>query len=191
MVHQVSFVLHKEMLDAIAKFKAPGVTHFLVSVVLFIALNNVLGLAPYVFTSTAHLSVTAALVVPFAVCSPHCERWHNRIEHSSHLVPQGAPLVLGPFLVFIEVARLTIRPMTLAIRLAANIIAGHLLLALLAGPAPLVSYPVLVLILGGLILIRTLEIAVSFIQAYVFGTLRSMYLGECNRVLNHVTPYTL
>lgn len=178
-------VLHQESMAALSKFRAPGLTHFLVGLIFYLALNNAIGLAPYVFTATAHLSVTARLALPLLLALPGVHRRCNLKEHLAHLVPRGASLPLAPFLVLIEILRNRIRPLTLSVRLAANIVAGHLLLALLAGPAPLVSYPVLRLILVGLLLLGVLEIAVSFIQAYVFGTLICMYIREANSSLNH------
>ena len=63
----------------------------------------------------------------------------NPSNFLSHLVPRGTPIVLVPFMVFIELVRRVIRPLTLAVRLAANMVAGHLLLVLVRGPAPTIS----------------------------------------------------
>jgi F-type H+-transporting ATPase subunit a len=98
----------------------------------------------------------------------------------AHLVPVGTPYILMPLIVIIELVRSLIRPLTLAVRLAANIVAGHLLMTLISSPLvhsePLASR----LILSGLILLIVLESAVAFIQAYVFRILRALYLGESN-----------
>ena len=85
-----------------------------------------------------------------------------------------------PFIVLIEITRNVIRPLTLSVRLAANIIAGHLLLTLLSQGAPSTSYALLVLILRAVILLATLESAVALIQAYVFRVLSTLYLQEVN-----------
>ena len=102
-----------------------------------------------------------------------------------HLVPEGTPGVLIPLMVVIESVRILIRPFTLAVRLAANIIAGHLLLSLLGGQAynrP--TLPFIILIIGLSILI-TLECAVACIQAYVFMILSGLYANDHNsRVIN-------
>jgi len=95
-----------------------------------------------------------------------------------HLVPEGTPGALIPLIVVIETIRLFVRPVALAVRLAANIVAGHLLLVLLGGQGA--SAPGVVL--GGLIitiaLLASLECAVACIQAYVFTILRSLYLND-------------
>lgn len=96
----------------------------------------------------------------------------------AHLVPLGTPGVLIPFIVFIELIRAIIRPLTLSVRLAANIVAGHLLICLVNG-APYFSPVIPVVLLAGLLLIM-LELGVVFIQAYVFRTLSRLYYAELN-----------
>lgn len=83
------------------------------------------------------------------------------------------------FMVLIERIRNIIRPLTLAVRLGANMIAGHLLLTLLGGQAHGGGFDSL-LVVGGQLLLLTLEVAVAFIQAYVFVTLMTLYFGELN-----------
>ena len=98
----------------------------------------------------------------------------------SHLVPLGTPYPLIPFIVLIEIVRRVIRPITLSVRLAANIIAGHLLIVLIRGQIPYISISIIILVLMGLLMLILLELAVSFIQSYVFRTLLSLYLIEVN-----------
>lgn len=96
----------------------------------------------------------------------------------AHLVPQGTPAALIPFIVLIETIRNVIRPGTLAVRLAANIIAGHLLLTLLGNTGPSLSTSILVLLIIAQILLLILESAVAIIQSYVFAVLRTLYARE-------------
>ena len=98
----------------------------------------------------------------------------------AHLVPQGTPGPLIPFIVLIETIRNVIRPGTLAVRLAANIIAGHLLLTLLGSTGPSLSISLVTLLLISQILLLTLEAAVAVIQSYVFAVLRTLYAREVN-----------
>jgi len=100
----------------------------------------------------------------------------------AHLVPVGTPGFLIPIIVIIETVRRVIRPATLAIRLAANIVAGHLLLTLLGSQAPSLPVINLVLLIVGLIILLLLEVAVACIQSYVFTILSSLYLNELVRV---------
>ena len=99
----------------------------------------------------------------------------------AHLVPVGTPRFLIPVIVIIETVRNVIRPLTLSIRLAANIVAGHLLLTLLGSQGPLLSLFNLSLLMIGLFLLLLLEVAVACIQSYVFTILSSLYLNELIR----------
>merc|ERR1712204_163840 len=99
-----------------------------------------------------------------------------------HLVPSGTPNVLIPLIVMGELVRNFIRPITLSVRLAANIVAGHLLIRLINGGSLSLSRAIFI-ILGGLILFF-LEIAVAFIQGYVFRTLSVIYTSELNENLH-------
>lgn len=107
--------------------------------------------------------------------------WINHTQHIfSHLIPQGTPGVLIPFIVYIELIRNVIRPGTLAIRLSANIIAGHLLLTLLGNTGANLSLVIINLLIITQILLLTLETAVAFIQSYVFAILSTLYSTETN-----------
>ena len=95
-----------------------------------------------------------------------------------HLIPSGTPVALVGLIILIEFVRRIIRPATLIFRLTANMIAGHLLLVLLSGRAPCASFVVVSVVLRSLILLLALEVGVSFIQAYVFYLLSSLYLSD-------------
>jgi len=99
----------------------------------------------------------------------------------AHLVPTGTPRFLIPVIVIIETVRNIIRPFTLAIRLAANIVAGHLLLTLLGSQGPNLNFIILIFLFIFLYLLLILEIAVACIQSYVFIILNSLYLNELIR----------
>lgn len=114
----------------------PGVSYLFISVFFFILFSNFMGLIPYIFTSTSHLSVTLVLSLPLWLGTMI---WSVVFQYNSllaHLVPTGTPAALMPVMVIIETVRNIIRPATLAIRLAANIVAGHLLLTLLGSQGP-------------------------------------------------------
>lgn len=109
---------------------------------------------------------------------------NNPSSALAHLVPRGTPTILVPFIVLIELIRNIIRPLTLSIRLAANMVAGHLLLRLLSLPAPSSRFLIVRCLGRALILLTFLELGVSFIQRYVFITLSSLYISEVNNVRN-------
>jgi len=145
---------------------------------LFILFSNFLGLLPYIFTSSRHLRFTLSLALPFWA---GCILWSMVFQYKNmlvHLVPVGTPAVLIPVMVIIETIRNLIRPGALAVRLAANIVAGHLLLSLLGGQGANMGLSLLGFLLLGLVLLIVLECAVACIQAYVFTILRTLYLNE-------------
>nr|URX54036.1 ATP synthase F0 subunit 6 [Neotermes fulvescens] len=160
--------------------KNKGGTLLFVSLFSLILFNNFLGLFPYIFTSTSHLSMTLTLALPLWL-SFMLFGWINNANHMfEHLVPQGTPPVLMPFMVCIETVSNVIRPGTLAVRLTANMIAGHLLLTLLGNNGPMISSSLLWLLIIAQILLMILESAVAIIQSYVFAVLSTLYSSEVN-----------
>ena len=172
--------LNKEFSIALRTLKSLGFTHILISIFLFIGLNNFLGLFPYIFTSSRHLTFTVALALPLWIGYIIYTTALNIERFLAHLVPLGTPYALIPFIVIIELIRNLIRPLTLSVRLAANIVAGHLLIVLISGPIRSISIILIILVLSVLLLLLILELAVSIIQAYVFSTLISLYIIEVN-----------
>lgn len=170
--------LHNEFKVLVGPTASQGHTLIFISLFLFIMYNNLLGLLPYVFTSSSHLAITLTLAFPLWI-SFIIYGWINHTKHIlAHLVPLGTPPVLIPFMVLIETIRNTIRPGTLAVRLAANMIAGHLLLVLLGNQGPNLSSSLLVILLIIQILLLILETAVAVIQSYVFAVLATLYSRE-------------
>jgi len=171
--------LHKEFKILLANSPV-GRTIIFVTLFSLIVFNNRLGLMPYIFTRTRHLTITLSLSMPLWIAFI-LYGWINHTQHIfAHLVPQGTPGPLIPFIVLIETIRNVIRPGTLAVRLAANIIAGHLLLTLLGSTGPSLSISLVTLLLISQILLLTLEAAVAVIQSYVFAVLRTLYAREVN-----------
>nr|YP_010987654.1 ATP synthase F0 subunit 6 [Oxytelus tibetanus]WON66073.1 ATP synthase F0 subunit 6 [Oxytelus tibetanus] len=155
-----------------------GTTLIFISLFTIILFNNFLGLFPYVFTSSSHLIFTLALSLPLWLAFM-LFGWINNTNHMfAHLVPQGAPNVLLPFMVCIETISNIIRPGTLAVRLTANMIAGHLLLTLLGNTGPSMNLMMINLLILVQILLLMLESAVAIIQSYVFTVLSTLYSSE-------------
>lgn len=172
--------LHKEFKILLNVKKINGSTLIFISLFSIIIFNNFLGLFPYIFTSTSHLALTLALALPLWLRFIIFGWINNTIHIFAHLVPQGTPPVLIPFIVCIETIRNIIRPGTLAIRLAANIIAGHLLITLLGNTGPILSIFIINLLIFTQILLLILESAVAIIQSYVFAVLTTLYSREVN-----------
>lgn len=155
---------------------------FVLCLFLFISVLNILGLFPYVFTPTAHIVVTFGMSLSIMIAVTLLGFLTFRGEYFSILVPGGVPLILAPILVIIETLSYMIRAISLGVRLAANISAGHLLFAILSGFAfnllfngfsIIGVFPVLIMAF-----ITLLEMMVAMIQAYVFSLLTTIYLGD-------------
>lgn len=175
-VDNVIIYLNSEISAAI-NFLVPGGLLAPLSTFFTIVAINFIGLFPYVFTPSRHLTLTVALALPLWLGSV-IFRVVSQLNHNlAHLVPEGTPTPLVPLIVLIETVRLLVRPVALAVRLAANIVAGHLLLTLLGGSAPR-SLPLLIILIFAISLLVTLECAVACIQAYVFTILSSLYLND-------------
>nr|AML25799.1 ATP synthase F0 subunit 6 [Elateroidea sp. BMNH 1274768] len=173
-------ILHNEFKILINFNSMKGSTLLFISLFTLIVFNNFLGLFPYIFTSTSHMVFTLALALPLWI-SFMIYGWFNHTSHMfAHLVPQGTPAVLMPFMVCIETISNIIRPGTLAIRLAANMIAGHLLLTLLGNTGPSMNLWMLNILIIIQILLLVLESAVAIIQSYVFTVLSTLYSSEVN-----------
>nr|AOY39426.1 ATP synthase F0 subunit 6 [Disteniidae sp. BMNH 899837] len=173
----IIFTLHKEFKTLIGQ-KSSGSTIVFISVFSIILFNNFLGLFPYIFTSTSHMALTLTLALPLWI-SFMIFGWINNTTHMlAHLVPSGTPGILMPFMVCIETISNIIRPGTLAVRLSANMIAGHLLMTLLGNTGPSLSIIMINFLIITQILLLILESAVAIIQSYVFSVLSTLYSSE-------------
>lgn len=158
--------------------KAPQTIIFILRLFIFILFNNLPSLLPYIYTATAHISITLIIALPLWIGLILHGWFFNTSNLLVHLIPNGTPTILIPFIVIIETIRNIIRPLTLAIRLAANIIAGHLLITLLTSATPLCPLIALPLLGSAQLALASLEIAVAIIQAYVFRVLITLYVSE-------------
>nr|ASY97540.1 ATP synthase F0 subunit 6 [Scolopendra dehaani] len=151
-----------------------------ITIMTFIMFNNLMGLTSYTFTSTSHILLTLSLALPLWT-SLMLYGWINKMNHMfMHLVPQGTPSYLMPFMVLIETISNMIRPITLSVRLAANMIAGHLLLTLLGNQGNTMLNTTLPFLISLQIMLLMLETAVAIIQSYVFTILSTLYTSEVN-----------
>lgn len=172
--------LYKEFKTLLGPNRQNGSSFVFISLFTLILFNNFLGLFPYIFTRTSHLTLTLTLALPLWI-SFIVYGWLNHTQHIfAHLVPQGTPSVLMPFIVCIETISNVIRPGTLAVRLTANIIAGHLLLTLIGNTGNSLSAFLLTFLIIGQIALLVLESAVAIIQSYVFAVLSTLYSREVN-----------
>nr|YP_010397359.1 ATP synthase F0 subunit 6 [Aeolothrips xinjiangensis]UQJ77466.1 ATP synthase F0 subunit 6 [Aeolothrips xinjiangensis] len=165
-------------LKIIMKGEKYGSYHMFVSLFLMILMNNLLGMFPFIFTATSHmvftLTFSISLWISFMIFG-----WVNFTNSMfAHMVPNGTPAILMPFMVCIETISNVIRSGTLAIRLSANMISGHLLLTLMGEKGPHLSLMWCMILIVSQIILMTLEFSVSIIQSYVFSVLSALYSGE-------------
>nr|YP_009706291.1 ATP synthase F0 subunit 6 [Cyclommatus strigiceps vitalisi]ASF90504.1 ATP synthase F0 subunit 6 [Cyclommatus strigiceps vitalisi] len=172
----ILITLHKEF--KILMGSSNGSTLIFISLFTFILFNNILGLFPYIFTGTSHLLFTLTLALPLWLSFMLFGWINNTLHMFAHLVPQGTPPVLMAFMVCIETTSNIIRPGTLAVRLAANMIAGHLILTLLGNTGSMLSIKLMPILIIVQILLLVLELAVAIIQSYVFAVLSTLYSSE-------------
>lgn len=178
--NSINLTLFKEFKTLLGPNGKNGSSFLFISLFSLILFNNFLGLFPYIFTCTSHLTLTLTLALPlwlrFIIYG-----WLNNTQHIfAHLVPQGTPSVLIPFIVCIETISNVIRPGTLAVRLTANIIAGHLLLTLIGNTGNRMSAFIITFLVLAQVALLTLEAAVAVIQSYVFAVLSTLYSSEVN-----------
>lgn len=148
------------------------------SVFLFILFCNLLGLIPYSFTVTSHITITFALAMIIFILVTLVGFIKHGFKFFSLFLPRGVPLWLAPLLFVIELFAFLARPISLSLRLVANMIAGHVLLKVIAGfmvslmfilkPLPL---PLMVILFG-------FELFVAILQAYIFTLLSCVYLND-------------
>nr|YP_011008735.1 ATP synthase F0 subunit 6 [Oenopia formosana]WPV72848.1 ATP synthase F0 subunit 6 [Oenopia formosana] len=173
LMKKMLFTLHNEFKILTKKNN----TLIFISLFFFILINNFMGLFPYIFTSSSHMIFTLTFALPMWLSFMIYGWFSNTYHMFAHLMPQGTPPILMPFMVCIETISNIIRPGTLAIRLSANMIAGHLLLTLLGNTGPKVNLLILIVIFVQIMLI-ILESAVAIIQSYVFAILSTLYSSE-------------
>ena len=166
-----------DMVDTNAGHGAEAFFPFIFTLFMFILFSNLLGLIPYSFTVTSHIIVTFALaaIVFIGVTTVGIVRHGWRFLKL--FVPEGVPLLLLVLLVPIELLSYFIRPFTLSIRLFANMLAGHTMLAIFGGFAASVGL-FAILPLGINIALVGLELLVAVLQAYVFAILTCLYLRD-------------
>jgi F-type H+-transporting ATPase subunit a len=156
---------------------------FVFSLFMFVLVLNLVGLIPYAFTVTSHIIITAAmalLVIGVVIV-------YGFMKHGTHVlglfVPSGVPGWLLPLLVVIEVISFLSRPISLSVRLFANMLAGHIALKIFAGFVGILLGTgawglIAPLPLALTVALTALEVLVAVLQAYVFATLTSIYLND-------------
>lgn len=151
---------------------------FIFSLFMFVLVLNMLGMIPYAFTVTSHIAITLALALVVFIGVTVIGFIKHGIGFLKFFVPSGIPAALVPLLVVIEVISYLTRPLSLSVRLFANMMAGHTMLKVFA------SFVIGLGFLGGwaplafMVAFTGLEVLVAFLQAYVFAILTCIYLND-------------
>nr|AEP39112.1 ATP synthase F0 subunit 6 [Oncomelania hupensis hupensis] len=159
-----------------------GFINVLTALFMFLIFMNLSGLIPYVFSSTSHLAVSLSLGLPLWLSLIISAIFYNPSSVVAGLLPMGAPAPLNPFLVIIETVSILVRPITLSVRLTANMSAGHIVLTLIGNYLTASFFMSSIFSMLALISIQVFytifEFGISMIQAYIFCLLITLYSDE-------------
>src|SRR6202034_3707110 len=142
------------------------------SIFMLLAVSNMVGVIPYSFTISSHIIVTAALAFLVFFTVLIYGFYKNGLKFLKLFVPSGIPIFILPLVVFIEIFSFFLRPISHSVRLFANMLAGHIALAVFASFIPLLAG------LGIVMALTALELLVAFLQAYVFTILTVIYIND-------------
>jgi F-type H+-transporting ATPase subunit a len=157
---------------------------FIFTLFFFVLMGNLLGLVPWSFTYTSHIAVTAALAIMVIVIVTAVALREHGLNFFTYFFPSGAPVWLAPLIVPIEIISYLSRPVSLSIRLFANMVAGHVMFAVFA------TFIVMMGTAGGIgiaaaagplvvnVILMGFELLVAALQAYVFAILTCIYLHD-------------
>jgi len=181
---ELSYTLVSKMMSDTAGSKAKPYFPFIFSLFMFVLFCNMLGMLPYSFTVTSHIIVTFALAAVIFVGVTIIGFVNHGVGYLKLFIPSGVPLFLLPLIVIIEIISYLSRPVSLSVRLFANMLAGHTMLKVFGG------FVISLGIIGGwlplsfIVALIGLEVLIAFLQAYVFAILTCIYLNDALN-LNH------
>jgi F-type H+-transporting ATPase subunit a len=150
---------------------------FIFTVFMFVLFGNLFGMVPYGFTFTSHIIVTFTMAIVVFLGVTAIALIRHKLHFFSFFLPPGVPLIMAPLLVPIEIISYLSRPVSLSVRLFANMLAGHTLLKVFAGFVVALglfgAFPLLFIVA-----LTALEIVIAFLQAFVFTILTCLYLND-------------
>ena len=175
---ELSYIFVSKMISDTAGSKAKPYFAFIFSLFMFVLFCNMFGMIPYTFTVTSHIIVTFVLASFIFIAVTIIGFLQHGLGYLKLFVPSGVPIVLLPLIVVIEIISYLSRPVSLSVRLFANMMAGHTMMKVFGG------FVISLGIVGGWlplsfsIALTGLEILVAFLQAYVFAILTCIYLND-------------
>ena len=181
LVGELLFNLINGLLYNIAGKESKKYMPFIFSIFIFILICNLVGMFPFSFTVTSHIIVTFAMAIVIFIGVTLIGFFRHGFHYLSIFLPQGTPLPLAPLMIVIELFAYLVRPISLSMRLTANMIAGHTIMkvvasfVILAGLFGIIPFALLILLTG-------FEIFVAILQAYIFTVLSCVYLNNAIRL---------
>jgi F-type H+-transporting ATPase subunit a len=158
---------------------------FIFTLFFFVLMGNLLGLWPYFFTYTSHIAITAALAVLVIVLVTVVALAHHGLRFFTYFFPAGAPKLLAPLIIPVEIISYLSRPVSLSIRLFANMVAGHVMfevfasfMLMLVAALGTLGYVAAAFPLAINVILIGFELLVAALQAYVFAILTCIYLHD-------------
>lgn len=157
---------------------------FIFTLFIFILVCNSLGMIPYTFTVTSHIAITFTMAAFIFISVTVIGFARHGLHYLSLFLPSGTPIFMAPLMIFTEIFAYFVRPVSLSLRLAANMTAGHIVLKVIAsfvgltGALGLVAGSISVLPFSLLVLLMGFELFVAILQAYIFTILTCIYLTD-------------
>ena len=178
LITEMSYTLVAKMINDIAGSDAKSFFPFIFTLFMFVLFCNMVGMLPYSFTVTSHIIVTFVLAAIIFVGVTIIGFIKHGFKYFELFVPKGVPIVLLPLIIVIEIISYLSRPVSLSVRLFANMLAGHTMLKVFGGFVISLGLLGGWLPLGFSVALTGLEILVAFLQAYVFAILTCIYLND-------------
>ncbi len=175
---ELSYTFVSKMISDTAGSKAKPYFSFIFSLFMFVLFCNMFGMIPYTFTVTSHIIVTFILAAFIFISVTIIGFIKHGFGYLKLFVPSGVPVVLLPLIVVIEIISYLSRPISLSVRLFANMMAGHTMMKVFGG------FVISLGIIGGWlplsfsVALTGLEIVIAFLQAYVFAILTCLYIND-------------
>jgi len=177
-ITESSYTFVAKMINDTAGSAAKSFFPFIFTLFMFVLFANMVGMLPYSFTVTSHIIVTFVLAAIIFIGVTILGFVKHGFKYLELFVPKGVPIVLLPLIVIIEIISYLSRPVSLSVRLFANMMAGHTMLKVFGGFVISLGLLGGWLPLGFSVALTGLEILVAFLQAYVFAILTCIYLND-------------
>ena len=178
LITELSYTFVAKMISDTAGSSAKSFFPFVFTLFMFVLFCNMVGMLPYSFTVTSHIIVTFVLAAIVFIGVTIIGFMKHGFRYLELFVPKGVPIILLPLIVIIEIISYLSRPVSLSVRLFANMMAGHTMLKVFGGFVISLGLLGGWLPLGFSVALTGLEILVAFLQAYVFAILTCIYLND-------------